>query len=97
MNYKYIIISISILFGLIQCTTNKKQTNEKDFKKIEILLSKHKRYAFIDLYEKSMRQEEKKHHIKKCDSLFDLSSAELAQEDCLFMDFYSKEHPSYID
>jgi len=63
-----------MLLSLIHCTTNKKSTNEQDLKKIEILLSKHKRYAFIDLYKKSLRQEEKKYHVKKCDSLFDASS-----------------------
>lgn len=97
MNYKYIFVGIFILLGLIYCTTNKKPTNEQDLKKIEILLSKHKRYAFIDLYEKSIRQEEKKYHIKKCDSLFDLSSNELYNENCLKMDFYSDDHKSYDD
>ncbi len=97
MNFKYIFVGISILLGLTYCTTNKKPTNEQDLKKIETLLSKHKRYAFIDLYEKSIRQEEKKHHIKKCDSLFDLSSNEIYNENCLKMDFYSDDHKSYDD
>ncbi|WP_370901323.1 hypothetical protein [Chryseobacterium gossypii] len=98
MNYKYIIfVGTSLLLVLIYCSTNKKPTNEQDLRKIEILLSKHKRYAFIDLYEKSIRQEEKKYHIKKCDSLFDLSSNELYNENCLKMDFYSDDHKSYDD
>ncbi|UZT96699.1 hypothetical protein ODZ84_15900 [Chryseobacterium fluminis] len=97
MNYKYIFVSISMLLSLIHCTTNKKSTNEQDLKKIEILLSKHKRYAFIDLYRKSLRQEEKKYHVKKCDSLLDVSSTELYNENCLKADFYSDDHKSYND
>lgn len=97
MYYKHIFVGVSVLFGLIYCTTNKKPTNEEDLKKIEVLLSKHKRYAFIDLYEKSLKREETKYQIKKNDSLFDLSSNELYNENCLKMDFYSDDHKSYID
>lgn len=97
MKYLYYTLISSISLILIHCVSNNKTIKEKDRKKIEILLSKHKRYAFIDLYKKSIKQEEKKYQIKYCDSLFDLSSTELAQENCLFIDFYSKEHPSYID
>ncbi|MEN2436808.1 hypothetical protein AAH994_15440 [Weeksellaceae bacterium A-14] len=97
MKYIYYTLISSVLFLLIYCVSNKKPVNEQDLKRIEILLSKHKRYAFIDLYKKSLKQEEKKYQIKPLDSLFDLSSTELVQENCIFMDFYSEEHPSYID
>ncbi|MCQ9639362.1 hypothetical protein MP478_08140 [Chryseobacterium sp. WG14] len=97
MNYKYTLVCLLLLLGLIYCTSSKKPINKQDLRKIELLLSKHKKYAFIDLYRKEIQQEEKKYHIKKCDSLFDLSSTELVQENCLFMDFYSEDHSSYID
>ena len=94
MKYMYYPL-IFILF--IQCFSNKKIKEKEDKIKIEILLSKHRRYAFIDLYEKSIKQEEKKYNIKKTDSLFDLSSTELYHQYCLKIDFYSSKHPSYTN
>lgn len=94
---RLIIISTIILF-ICNCSINKNDLiNSGDKEKIDLLLSKYKRYAFLDLYRKSIKQEEKKYNIKKCDSLFDISSMELQNEYCLFVDFYSSQHPSYID
>jgi hypothetical protein len=86
-----------ILFGLTKCTINKKQNRDENLKKIEVILSKHKKYAFFDFYNKSIKQEEKKYHLKKCDSLFDLSPNELYNENCIKVDFYSENHKSYDD
>lgn len=97
MKYPRYILAIPILCMLIYCACGTKGIKQEDKKKIEILLSKHKRYAFIDFYEKSIKQEEKKYQVKKCDSLFDLSSTELYQDDCLKLDFYSESHQSYSD
>lgn len=96
-NIRLIIISIIILF-ISNCSANKNDSiNFEDKRKIEILLSKYKRYAFLDLYGRSIKQDHKKYNIKRCDSLFDVSSMELQNEYCLFVDFYSAQHQSYID
>ncbi|QIY91089.1 hypothetical protein [Chryseobacterium gallinarum] len=97
MKYPRYFLFFVILCMLIYCACGKKNIKEEDKKKIEILLSKHKRYAFIDFYEKSIKQEERKYQVKKCDSIFDLSSTELYQDDCLKLDFYSENHQSYND
>ena len=97
MKYMHTLLSLLILLTFVYCSTNKKSISKQDRNKIELLLSKHKRYAFIDLYEKYLRQEENKNGIKKCDSLFDLSSAELYNEYCLKIDFYSDDHKTYND
>lgn len=96
MKYVYIIFISSVFFILVNCST-KTNTIEEDKRKIEILLSKYKRYAFLDLYEKSIFQSEKRNNIKKCDSILDISSTELYHEYCLFIDFHSKEHSGYTD
>jgi hypothetical protein len=92
-----LILFINITTLLFACSFKKQIISDKDKEHIEILLSKYKRYAFVDLYEKSILQSEKKYNLKKCDSIFDISSTELHHEYCLFMDFHSKEHQGYID
>ncbi|SFJ76558.1 hypothetical protein [Myroides guanonis] len=95
MKYKVVIYClIALLF--FGCLSTSKYVLDNDAKnKIEKLLSIHKEYAFIDLYEKSIVQEEKKFKIQNGDSLFDITSMELYQEFCLIVDFYSKDHPTY--
>lgn len=82
---------------LFSCIANDKPSNISDYKKIDLLLTKHKQKAFIDLYQKLVSQEERKYQIKKTDSLYDLTYGEINSEFCLDIDFYSEEHPSYSD
>lgn len=94
---KHIFILLSSLFILNCCKTNKKTNELAHNKKIELLISKHRKHAFIDFYEKSIKQEEIRYRLKKCDSLVDLSASELYNENCLKIDFYSEDHPTYTD
>ncbi len=60
MKYIHTLLSFLILFILICCSTKKNDISKQDRNKVELLLSKHKRYAFIDLFEKYIKQEESK-------------------------------------
>jgi hypothetical protein len=86
-------VFLSILF--VNCSSNRKTISNEDRNKIETLLSKHRRYAFTNLYEKSISKDEKKYNIKKCDSIFDLTSNELYNEYCINIDFYSEANQRY--
>lgn len=97
MKYKYTLLKLLILCTLICCDKEKNSISKDDLNKIELLLSKHKRFAFVDFYEKSIKKDEKKFNLKKCDSLFDMTSTQLYHEYCLKVDFYSEDHPTYED
>lgn len=96
---KKIIVFLNVLIVLVlaSCSSNLKMNSKVDNEKIELILAKHKKYAFMDLYRKSILKEEKNYGLQKCDSVFDLSASELMAEGCLKIDFYSENHPSYID
>ena len=92
-----ILISLLALILLISCRTYPKKISKADSEKIELILAKHKKYAFMNLYRKSLMKEENKYNLKKCDSIFDLSASELISENCLKIDFYSDDNPFYTD
>ncbi|MGV8993163.1 MAG: hypothetical protein ACOH1O_03610 [Flavobacterium sp.] len=88
-----ILISLLALILLISCRTYPKKISKADSEKIELILAKHKKYAFMNMYRKSLMKEENKYNLKKCDSIFDLSASELISENCLKIDFYFDDNP----
>ena len=92
-----ILINFLALLLLISCSTYSKKISKADSEKIELILAKHKKYAFMNLYRKSLLKEENKYNLQKCDSIFDLSASELISENCLRIDFYSDDNTSYTD
>lgn len=97
MKNSIIYFSLLIIFLLFSCITDPKKISKADSEKIELILAKHKKYAFMDLYRKSILKEENFYRIQKCDSIFDLSASELMSENCLKIDFYSDDNLSYTD
>lgn len=99
---KAIIISFfskvrSILFVLVTmiCFFSFGMSKDVGNEKIEKLLLIHRKYAFIDLYEKSLDKVRQENNLVIDDSLVDLSRAELYHEYCLIMDFYSEVNNTY--
>ena len=97
MKNSIVFFGLLIIFLLFSCSPYPKMISKADSEKIEFILAKHKKYAFMDLYRKSLLKEENNYNIQKCDSIFDLSASELISENCLKIDFYSDDHPFYAD
>ena len=94
MKYQFVLI----LILLVGCTTtNTFFIPTKDKEKIELLLSKYKKHAFLDLYRKSIKQAEKKYKLQKCDSLFDVTEMGLYIDYSLPKYYFTKEKPNYSD
>ncbi|MGG5505660.1 MULTISPECIES: hypothetical protein [unclassified Myroides] len=90
------VIFIFGCFFFISCSTTVKREQELINQKIEGLLAIHRQYAFMDLYNRALKKEKEQFKIPY-DSLLDISSMELIYDVCLMVDFYSEDHPSYID
>lgn len=90
------VIFIFGCFFFISCSTTVKREQELINQKIEGLLAIHRQYAFMDLYERALKKEKEQLKIPY-DALVDISRMELFHEFCIVMDFYSEDHPSYID
>ena len=97
MEKSIVFFNLLMVLVLVSCSSYPKMNSKVDNEKIELILAKHKKYAFMDLYRKSILKEEKNYELQKCDSVFDLSASELMAEGRLKIDFYSENHPSYID
>ncbi len=94
INYfmKNIILIISLNLFL---NCNSVKTN--DYLQIEKLLNKYKRYAMLDLYEKSTKNKISFNKLTNNRHYIDYTRIELIHEYCLIIDFYSKNHPTYSD
>lgn len=81
---------------MLSCSSSLKPKGDLNDQKIEEMLSIHRQYAFMDLYKKALEREQEQYGISD-DALLDLSSVQLYHEFCLPLDFYSDDHPSYVD
>ncbi len=90
-----ILIYVLLLIVSVNCISLRPEKYSKEKQNIEKILSFHKEYAFIDLYEKSLDKIREEEGVILEDYLFDMSSMELYHEYCLVIDFYSYNHQSY--
>lgn len=97
MEKSIVFFNLLMVLVLVSCSSYPKMIRKVDNEKIELMLAKHKKYAFMDLYRKSILKEENIYRIQKCDSIFDLSASELISENCLKIDFYSDDNPFSTD
>ena len=97
MEKSIVFFNLLMVLVLVSCSSYPKMIRKVDNEKIELMLAKHKKYAFMDLYRKSILKEENIYRIQKCDSIFDLSASELISESCLKIDFYSDDNPFSTD
>lgn len=90
-----IIICILILIFSVNYTSLRSEKDNKEEQSIEKILSFHREYAFIDLYEKSLNKVRREEGVITEDYLFDLSSIELYHEYCIIMDFDYNTNQNY--